>query len=447
MTTGYRAASRLDDGVLGLETAVGLTPQGLVEQPRFFSGMVARPDVTAAAVLAVADVAGTRYFDAGLAKRVAAASADPVVTASGDRLRFESFSLCNGVHARLDLLPDGIEGGEVAHGTTNVDVNQPLRTALAGVGSTALLHLDVGTDGLAVSTPEETHVERPVDLPHRWVRGFAEVPVLTSRMTQRAELPGPVAARWLASLPRATPGPSYHLVPAPGGLRQSLRRSPGSIHLAGAARLTATARIARFATRLRVFAGDDEGDLASAWVFDLPGATLTVVLSPETYRGFSGEGGLLTTLLAASAESSALRLLEHLAWEPRIDRAALGGATGLGAAEVEAGIGYLVATGKVGFDLVEETWFHRELPWDTTRVEADNPRLKAARRLVAEGAVTPTPQGWTVRSEDHRHFVVREPLSCTCLWWAKHSGSRGPCKHVLASRLLTDAAGGAGQQG
>ncbi|HSP60862.1 MAG TPA: SWIM zinc finger family protein, partial [Ornithinimicrobium sp.] len=179
MSTGYRAASTLTDGTLGLETALGLTPRGLVEQPRFFSGMLARPDVTAAAVLAVADVATTRYFDAGLANRVA--NPDPVVTASGDRVRFESFSLCNGVHARLDLLPDGIEGGEVAHGTTNVDVNQPLRTALAGVGGTALLHLDVGTDGLAVSTPEATHVERPVDLPHRWGRGFAEVPVLTSR--------------------------------------------------------------------------------------------------------------------------------------------------------------------------------------------------------------------------------------------------------------------------
>ena len=66
---------------------------------------------------------------------------------------------------------------------------------------------------------------------------------------------------------------------------------------------------------------------------------------------------------------------------------------------------------------------------------------------MAEGAVEPTTQGWTVRSEDHRHFVVREPLSCTCLWWAKHSGSRGPCKHVLATRLLTDVAAQDAQPG
>lgn len=436
MTARYRAPSSLVDGDLGLETALGMTPTGPVEHPRFFSGLVTRPDVTAAALLTVADVAGTRYFDAGLAGAVAVAAADPVVTASGDRLRFESFSLCNGVYARLDLLPDGIDAGEVGHGTTNVDVNQPLRTALAGVARTELLHLDVGTDGLTASTPEETHVERPVDLPARWVRGFAEVPVITSRMTPRAELPGPAAARWLASLPRATPGPSYQLVPAPGGLRQSLRRSPGSVHLAGAARLSAAARVARHASRLRIFAGDDDGDLASAWVLDLPGATLTLVLSPEIFRGFSGEGGLLTQLAASTAEGAALSLLEHLAWEPLIDRAALGAATGLPAADLEAGIGFLAATGKVGYDLLEQSWFHRELPLDPDRVEKDNPRLRAARKLVAAGALTRTPEGWTVRSEDHRHYVTLAPLGCTCLWWAKYSGSRGPCKHVLAATLM-----------
>ena len=442
-TAAYRGESVLHRGadeasLLALETALGLTPSGLVEQPRFFSGMLARPDVTAAGVLAVADVANTRYFDAGLAKRLA--NLDPVVTASGDRLRFESFSLCNGVHARLDLLADGIESGEVAHGTTNVDVNQPLRTALAALGGHDLVHLDVGTDGLAVSTPDATHQERKVDLPDRWVRGFSETPVLASRMTLRAELRGPAAARWLAGLPRSAPGPSYHLVAAGGALRQSLRPVPGSVHLAGAARLSAAARVARHARTLRVFGSDD---LASAWVLDLPGATLTLLLSPEPYRGFSGEGGLLTTLTAADADDHASRLLEHLAWEPLIDRPALAVATGLSAQELEAGIGFLAATGKVGFDLAEETWFHRELPWDTDRVERDNPRLRDARRLVADGAVTPTAQGWTVDAGGHRHFVARTPggLTCTCLWWAKYGGLRGPCKHVLAATLVDAGAG------
>jgi len=433
---GYRAASTLvprDDGsVLGLETALGLTPRGLVEQPRFFSGVLARPDVAAAGVLAVADVAGSRYFDAGLMRRLA--NLDPVVTASGDRLRFESFSLCNGVHARLDLVAEGIDSGEVAHGTTNVDVNQPLRTALAGLGAADLVHLEVGTEGLSVATLEGAHHERKVDLPDRWVRGFAETPVLASRMTLRAELSGPAAARWLASLPKAPPGPSYHLLPAPGGLRQSLRAGPGSVHLAGAARLASAARVARFARTLRVFGSED---LASAWVLELPGARLTLLLSPEPYRGFSGEGGLLTSLTGRGAEPAAARLLEHLAWQPVIDRPALSSATGLSLTGVDVGISFLAATGKVGFDLAEETWFHRELPWDSDRVERDNPRLRDARRLVGERAVRATPEGWVVASGDHRHWVTRADggYRCSCLWWAKYGGRRGPCKHVLAVTL------------
>ena len=46
---------------------------------------------------------------------------DPVVTSNDDRLRFESFSGCGGVHARLDLLPDALDEAPRASGTTNVD--------------------------------------------------------------------------------------------------------------------------------------------------------------------------------------------------------------------------------------------------------------------------------------------------------------------------------------
>ena len=87
---GYQALSELTraDGGHRLDpaTALGATPGGLVANPTFFSGFVDRPDVTAAGLLAVADVAGSRYADAGLAKRLA--NLDPVVTAGGDRLRF-----------------------------------------------------------------------------------------------------------------------------------------------------------------------------------------------------------------------------------------------------------------------------------------------------------------------------------------------------------------------
>ncbi len=91
--------------LLGLETAGGLTPSGAEARPRFFSGFLASPQVAARGLLAVADVAAARYH-----RQQGPGSPDPVVTGNGDRLRFESFSGCGGVYARLDVLDEGLGG-------------------------------------------------------------------------------------------------------------------------------------------------------------------------------------------------------------------------------------------------------------------------------------------------------------------------------------------------
>lgn len=75
-----------------------------------------------------------------------------MVTCNGDRLRFESFSGCCGVYARLDVLSAALDGQVHDRGTTNVDVNGPLREALARVAGADPLHLAVGPDELAVTT-------------------------------------------------------------------------------------------------------------------------------------------------------------------------------------------------------------------------------------------------------------------------------------------------------
>ncbi|MEM8930397.1 MAG: SWIM zinc finger family protein [Acidobacteriota bacterium] len=46
-----------------------------------------------------------------------------------------------------------------------------------------------------------------------------------------------------------------------------------------------------------------------------------------------------------------------------------------------------------------------------------------------------------VRGTDVRHQVRLAPDGnrCTCRWWSRYQGRRGPCKHVLAARLLVDS--------
>src|SRR5262245_23693002 len=179
----YQRPSALDlpAARLGLETSGGVTTTGLVANPRFFTGFLAAPEQAAAGLLAVADVAQARYFNPQLTRL-----RDPVVTCGGDRLRFESFSGCCGVYARLDVLSGALDGEVHERGTTNVDVNGPLREALARVGPGDPLRLTVGPDELAVTTLDGQVVERKVPLPERWLRGLAEVQVLASRFDQRA---------------------------------------------------------------------------------------------------------------------------------------------------------------------------------------------------------------------------------------------------------------------
>jgi hypothetical protein len=451
--SGYVAGSTLTTatggGRLDLATALGVTPQGLVDNPVFFTGFVDRPDVVASGLLAVADVAGSRYADAGLAKRLA--NLDPVVTAGGDRLRFESFSACNGVHARLDLLPEALGSSDVGFGTTNVDINQPLRTALAGFGRGEALHLAVGHDKLQASTPDVTHVERKVDLPDRWVRGLAEVPALSAAMTKEAELVGPAVARFLGSLPRvAPPGPALHVVPMRLMWRTTSQRTPGSFPLPGASRLRGSDRVLRFATRLDVHAAENG---TVAWVFTLPGARLTLVLSPDPYRGFSGEGTLLTLLTDPEAETHGVRLLDELGWSAIVDPAGLARRTHLRTGQVASGLAWLAASGRLGHDLVDGGWFHRELPIDATKVLRRHPRLVSARKLLEAGALHTDRDGWTAPSsvQGHHYRITRREdtgsrsgdaddllaqrttsLRCECEWERKHGGTRGPCKHVLA---------------
>ncbi|RAG87569.1 SWIM zinc finger family protein [Streptacidiphilus pinicola] len=458
----YLRSSVLDDrhGRLGLETSGGSTPLGEVAHPRFFEGVLTSPSAAAAGLLAVADVAAARYH---LPRP--AASLDPVVTANGDRLRFESFSGCGGVHARLDVLESGVDGGEIGHGTTNVDVNVPLRDALGRLGPAEPLRLAVGPEELEVTTLDGPVVEKQVPLPERWLRGFAETQVVAAGFDLRAELPAAEAVRFLRSLTagggaggtgaaggtgsgRGSAGPTQWVLPAGRLLRSTSRPVPGAVCLPGPRRLVALQRVLRHARALRVYgppltAGDTR-PTGSAWEVELPGMRLTLTLSPDPARGFSGEGGVLDALASAGSEQDAELVAVLLAWESRIDVAELAEQAGLSPQRVRAALTRLGTSGQVGYDNAEAAFFHRRLPYDAGRAEAGNPRLRAARALVAAGAVRPEADGGAlVHVEDHVQRVRRAAdgsLGCTCLWWAKYRGGRGPCKHVLAVGLAAEAA-------
>src|SRR5215475_12524169 len=160
-----------------LSTSGGVTELGPAVHPYFFSGLLTDPAVGAAGMLACAAVARARYIVPGSV--LAPIINDPVVTSNADRLRFESFSGCCGVHARFDLLPGALAEAPLASGTTNVDFNPAMRGALGGVAGGGPLLLSVGSGEVTVDTAAESVTERKVPLPERWLKGFGEVQALT----------------------------------------------------------------------------------------------------------------------------------------------------------------------------------------------------------------------------------------------------------------------------
>lgn len=443
-TVAYRYAvpSALSrDGVLSLATSGGVTETGPATHPYFFTGFLADPGPAAQALLACAAIARARYH---VASSTLAASLDPVVTCNTDRLRFESFSGCCGVHARLDLPPDALDAAPVASGTTNVDFNPPMRAALAGAVATAgQLLLKVGDAEVTAVTESAVVTERKVKLPARWVKGFGEVSALHARMRLVADISGPDVQRFLAALPRAARNPLW-VVPAGRALSVAASPRPGAACLTGPERLAELRPLLRFTKRLRVYAPADSGNAPapnglpapSAWELTLGKARFTLTISPEKYRGFTGEGALLGALATDTAEQDADLIGLLLGWGPVISLPGLSSSSGLSPERTGAALATLASSGRVGYDLVDGAYFHRELPVGA-EVSKVHPRLAGARALVETGQVTLS-EGGAMSGEHRVRFAAAgmQGDTCTCQWWAKHQGTRGPCKHVLAARIV-----------
>jgi hypothetical protein len=443
----------ISDGAARIELA---SSTGDDLHPRLWSGQLLHPRQDAATLLAVARVARvarTRFYTPSAMLAAELRAADPVVTAHGDRLRFESFSACAGAYARLDLDTSSAEAAFLCHGTTNVDFNMPMRSVLGRVVDQAAARLSVGVHEVELEADGLQVIERKVPLPARWIKGFAETQLSQARMALLHEVPAAEATRFLRSIPSGHSGHAQLWAVRSGkGLRLSATPTPTAVATGGPERLRILADLIRWARLLRVY-GEEGG--SSAWELVLADSSFVLVLSPNSSRGLSGEGGVLSHLTNPDGERAAYLLASELCWQSRLGAAALARRTGLAPGEVSAGLARLGAGGLVGYDLGLGAYFHRELPFAPEAFGAIHPRLRDAHRLVESSSVrlVTSPDDGTaieamVRSGDVEHAVriTGDGARCSCPWHGRHRGERGPCKHVLATRLLVTQRQGAGTE-
>jgi hypothetical protein len=441
-TYQYLHPSRLDapSGRLQLATFTG----GEEAHPYFFQGRLARPRRTAAMLRALMHVVQARFhIPAAMLGRIVSL-ADPVVTCSDERLRFEGFSGCCGVYVRIDLLPRAVHGETFGRGTTNVDFNAPMLSALAMIRPTDDVQVSVGTDRVELDTGRESVVEKQVTLPMRWLKGFLEVQAVQQRMRRVHEIPAAEALRFLRSLPRMNTGRrETWIVPAGRGLRISQCPARDAPRVGGLERLRILEGLVTEAQTVQIHADDVTG--ASGWTLVYDDSRFHLAISPEVWRGFSGEGQTLEPLASRAHDSLLPQVRAALKWEAVIGLEELTRRVGLERDALQDVLAALGTRGSVGYDLAEAAYFHRELPFDLSQVERLQPRWRDAHKRIAEGKVRLARRGTTVSEAyvagsgvEHRVRMLPDDARCTCPWFAKHGATRGPCKHILAVRLMLE---------
>lgn len=407
----------------------------------FFWGKLTDPFLTAKGLTTIAKVVRSRF---ALTQQELAAMRDPIVTAGAKKIRFEGFSSCNGVYARLDLLPAALDGEFIASGTTNVDFNDPMINALNAVTKSERMVLAVGQKDVTIATSKTRVVEKKVALPNRWIKGLTSVQLLMKDLPESFSLNRTQAMLLFQSLPKSAVKTDYFIFFRAGKAQFSPVSVGNSIRVGGVHRLRLLEGILPYLDSLKIY-GSTTSD-SSLFVAIMGNMRLVFTLSADTYRGFSGEGKALENLMGdiplewIYAINNLMKANElfnptMLSLEHDIDFGTMD--------TLSAG---LSSIGLLGYDAFDNYHFYRRLPFKMERIVSLNPRLKNAKKLVADHDIFIDSQANNyvearVKGSDVFHKVIIEgdKARCTCNWFTNHQGKRGLCKHVLAVKMKAQA--------
>ena len=437
-TYRYPYASSLDTVAQGSALSLSTSSRTL-DHPYFFEGRILQPRLVANMLLVLSNVVRTHFF------QPRPPMMDPVLTSSESILRLEGFSGCCGVYVRADLPASMFEGDVQGRGTTNVDFNDPMRTALTRLRDQDQVQFSVGKHEVALTTSSDKVIEKKVKLPIRWIKGFSEVQVYQPSLSLAYEIPAADALRFMRNLPNSgiPKRPSY-VYQTGKVLRLSQRSKPGAVHLHGTHRIKVLEPLLTKATSLRIWTDDRTG--TSAWEVLFETGRFFLMISPEVYRGFSGEGQLLDILVQGKGHELLTYIQGKLNWQPNINVHVLAGELNTTPANIKSALAILGTRGLAGYDVSQGAYFHRELPFDQALVEKLQPRLKNARKLLEEQKVKLHKKHDSehiellVSGTNVEHMVRLRPDGdrCSCPWYSKYQGERGTCKHILASRLYVE---------
>ncbi len=404
----------------------------------FFWGKLNQPFIVARCLITLSNVVKSSF---NLSPADLARLKDPIVTAGAGKVRFEGFSHCAGVYARVDVLPGGHDGEFPENGTTNVDFNAPMINALAGIRKSEEVVLSVGEKEVGLHKPGERITERKVPLPVKWIKGLTTVQIYLSETDMVHTFNRIQATQLFRTLPRSSVKVDHYLIIRGGRPMFSPVRSKNAIVIGGIQRLRLLEPLIPLIDKLTVAPHKDMQ--SCTWQLYFGDVRFTFSISRDHWRGFSGEGAALESLLE-DVPDQWLETFENFSYANQTFNASL--------VAVEHDInpdlitnltGRLAAMGLLGFDLDDNGFFFRRLPFKPNRIVSLNPRLKSALKLLEEGKVTIVSRSDSgVEAEVEGSGVVHivslkeSKERCTCTWYARHQGTRGDCKHIMAVKKM-----------
>ena len=434
----YTSSSQLTQksGIQQLVLSHGSELEEISNIPCFFWGSITDSLLTAKCLMTISKVVRANYGPVDLTMF------DPIVSAGTEQLRFEGFSSCNGVYARLDLLEDAIDGEFIASGTTNVDFNEPMLHALNSIKKGEKMVMGVGSKEVSVSTAKSKVVERKVSLPTRWIKGLTSVQLFLAGMEERFRLNKIQIIPLFQSIPKTAVKSNFYLSKRANKFVFSPIQTKDSVFIGGIHRLRLLEGLLPYCDHLIVYQEKDAETVC--FVMDFGKMRLSLALSPSAYRGFSGEGNVLENMIQTVPDEWVQAVNSLLKSNEMFDPTLLSIEHDVNFDTMDALTASLSSIGLLGYDLNESQHYYRRLPFKMSRILALNPRLKNARKLVSDESVefkvnTPPYIEAKVKGTDVEHTVIinGDQFRCTCNWFTNHQGQRGLCKHILAVKMLT----------
>lgn len=414
--------------------------QKKTDVPCFFWGNVGQPFILARCLITLSNIVKSSFslspFQMALLK-------DPIVTAGNERLRFEGFSHCAGVYARVDVLPDGLDGEFLEHGTTNVDFNQPMITALGSIRPNEKIMLSVGEKEVGLYKEEKKVVERKVPLPVKWIKGLGTVQIYLSESEKQHTFNKIQTQQLFRGMPKGVVKADYYLIVRGNKPMFSPVKSIDAVCIGGLHRLRLLEPLLPYIDSMQVF--PHSSMQSTTWQLYMGNIRFSFSLSRESWRGFSGEGAVLNSLTAEVPDEWIDALDKYAYANQSFNTTILALEENLSLNTTENLTGRLAAMGLLGYDLDENAFFYRRLPFKLSRILGLNPRMKNAEKLIEDGKVeilNNTKDRTEARVEGtgvhHTVILEKDKERCTCEWFSKYQGERGPCKHVLAVKKLVN---------